>query len=143
MMRKDSWHTGLRPIWQATVLVGLLLGLAACNSDDFIIPPPPSMAQDMMSMEDEAMMMPDAVVMAAAQSSLGCASVANADGVGLRTGPGSDFPSLGLAYVDEALPMQALSADKSWVEVTTPDGRRAYISVELTDTVCPEARATQ
>ncbi len=153
MMCNDSWHSGLRPVWQATVLVSLLLGLAACNSDDFIIPPSPSMAQDMMStedeamedeaMEDEAMMMADAVVMAAAQSSLGCASVANTDGVRLRTGPGTDFPVLGLAYVDEALPMQGLSRDKSWVAVTAHSGDTAYIAVELADTMCPAAPATQ
>ncbi len=142
MMRSNPWRLGLRYTLQATALLILGLGLAACNSANFIIPPAPEMAQDTMPEEAESMVA-EAVVMAAAQSSLGCASVANQDGVRLRTGPGTGYGVLGLAYVNEALPMQGLSPDRNWVAVTAPSGTTGYIFAELTDTVCPEAQAAQ
>ena len=143
MMCRDTWPLGLRFTLQVCALLVLMLGLVACNSDDFIIPPVPGTEPEMMPAEVEPQVWPEAVVAAMAQSSLGCASVVNADGVRIRTGPGEQYPTLGLGYLDDALPMQGMSQDRNWVEVTAPDGRTAYVFAELTDTVCPDIRESQ
>ncbi len=139
MMGNDRHRSGRRLTWRVLGLLVLVLGLAACNSDNFIIPPAPGMESDMMPMmAKEDSMMSDAVMMAASQSSLGCVAVVNTDGVRLRTGPSNQHSILGLAYMNDALSMQSLSQDLNWVEITAPSGTRAYIAAEFTDTVCPE-----
>lgn len=118
------------------LLPALVLGLAACSSDQFIVPPPEAsmmMAEDAM-MDEE--MDGDSMMMAMDAE---CMATVTVDGARLRTGPGTDYPVYGLAYEGDGLGAEAMDAmaDAEWTAVILDTGARVWIASELVETDCP------